>query len=76
MGDGMLRRGIVGTLVHVADPTEIKPGEDLSDIAIPQSQWVNNSRLQDEWKEKWRKARKADLTVGELEEMQRKLAAS
>ncbi len=73
MPDGMLRRGTLPTLVHVAEPDEGEGTEDLSDVAISQSQWENDPRFRADLRERQRLARKADLTIGQLEEMQRRL---
>ena len=41
MPDGLIRRGIIGTMVHIAEPTD--PGdEDLSDVAVLQSDWIHD----------------------------------
>lgn len=69
MPDGMLRRGLVQTRVHYAEP-ENDDKEDLSDVAVPQTEWPS---VQPGLAERQRLARKADLTVGELEELQRRL---
>ncbi len=64
--DGMLRRGITPTSVHYAEP-ENESKEDLSDVAVSQVEWTNNPQLQADLRERWRLARPAKLTTGELE---------
>lgn len=65
---GLIRRGIIGTMVHIAEPS--KPGdEDLSDVAVLQSDWIHDPNLQADYKERMRKSQPAKLTTGELEEL-------
>jgi hypothetical protein len=66
--NGFIRRGFVGTIVHVAEPTD-ETGEDLSDISITQVDWTRDPTIAENLREKWRLARRADITVGQLEEL-------
>src|ERR1700677_1881944 len=79
--DGSLRRPIPTVMVHYSEPGD-KPDEVIHDPAngpLP-SNVLDRKMTQNEWqhdrsgvrsalRERWRRARRAELTVGELEEL-------
>ena len=74
--NGFLRRGLLPTRVHYAEPRKSGESGDAIDVAVSQLDWVKDPSIAEGVRERQRLARRAELTVGELEELQRKANAS